>query len=631
MLYYLIVLTYQVCVDVLNHDIFQRGYSYDSGSVSLEKTVTIVGCNFQRQTTFSFSGGVIYINGVTINVDCLESIIYSCKSQLFGGFLYFKPNSGTMTVKKCSIDYCNASNYHFAYVSTISSVNLENSQVFYCGSTVSYHTGIQNGHVYLSNCNSTKNSGCFYISDCKNFGNYYSNYQNQQFAECIFIISLSNSGEITNCNFINNEIYQIYLKHSVCYLKHCSFEGSTQNFVKVFKEKMSYGAIILLDCNINLDKVSGPYYMKDPVRYQRVLICILYSPLFICFIISLFMKNKPSYFVLLINICIVCLIFFSIHMNMFFYIYETGLKGPLTYESSGDFFSDITRIGQLILMILLVVMWIIIPLGILGNCFNANFTADLMKYESNCKQNCCLNTMCYCCSPPCCSSICSDKCRDNIDYYHVCKEVFENQKDIVELQRTMQKNACIPPTIKVFSGGYSNIKDSDGKHQIIYDPLKEFNMKPILYGSWQENGSIPPIPNDEIIIYQSSYEAEVDNALMDILKENRDPIIRGLNDQQHWYLNQESITMENFVKLGVFIPSSSRWRGYFSSFFRFRYFLSLIFGYSFVYDTIWKLITQPLSHKCVKVISQDKIYRASFMEEDSIKYIITNTGDNIHP
>ena len=199
------------CINISNFDSNLNGF-YKTSSENL----LIFLCFFNRLTTYSSQGGVIYINFNPFFLQIFETTFYKCSASGYGGAIFVYVTSSIL--KKICSDSCfsNSGAYQFAYLSLnndrLKTQDIELMTIISCypnfqtGSN-SFHLDYGNQSIYY--LNSTKN----HLLDTSSLGsdiptfflmNFCNIYNNSVLSRSIRIFSNSNHN-ISNSNIILNQ------------------------------------------------------------------------------------------------------------------------------------------------------------------------------------------------------------------------------------------------------------------------------------------------------------------------------------------------------------------------------------------------------------------------------------------
>jgi len=142
-----------VCVN----ETISQGRSYSFGDIEISF------CSFFRTSSFSESGGVIYI--ITGSLGISNSMFFNCSSSLNGGAIYF--DSSTIQINRICGNCCKAVSGQFLFLRTQNN-NIGMISVSYCcnNGIGSYSINIFNGNNRLDDSNSSFN----YCNQVSGFG-----------------------------------------------------------------------------------------------------------------------------------------------------------------------------------------------------------------------------------------------------------------------------------------------------------------------------------------------------------------------------------------------------------------------------------------------------------------------------
>jgi len=203
--------TYDVllCVGVeCNNDVISQGRSYENDNINISH------CFFSRINSFSFDGGVLYVNGGTYTMIIRNSMFYNCICSQYGGAIYFaSSNSSSLRMVCANRCSCGLSNYGpFAYISASQTNHVEYLSASFCSHTFSGYRSfwIQSGNQRVDSTNSSMNYvfqvSSIYIQSPSSFSSSFCTFSNNQASSniCIYIYSTSGTLLISYSNIVHN-------------------------------------------------------------------------------------------------------------------------------------------------------------------------------------------------------------------------------------------------------------------------------------------------------------------------------------------------------------------------------------------------------------------------------------------
>lgn len=163
-----------------------------------------------------------------------------------------------------------------------------------------------------------------------------------------------------------------------------------------------------------------------------------------------------------------------------------------------------------------------------------------------------------------------------------------------ELTSIVQDNVRLPPTVNIISKKFS-------------DDFPNPTFTEVFFGSWQENGEIPIMPQSGSIIYNQIECYSFDKSAVELLHNNfiaslRETIGRGrfrvtLSLKTPGSINSAIVVSSKFVKLLRSKPMLV------------LYFILKLIGYSSIYETIWRFCGNRVLFYSNKHISAEKALR----------------------
>jgi len=120
------------------------------GRSYVDKNIDFSDCFFLRSSTFSGSGGVIYVSGGIYSMIVNYSMFYKCVCSTQGGAIYFSSTNSFLRMICANSCYISVSNYyHFAYLNA----SQENQVEYLSVSNCSHNTASGYYSIYLDSGN----------------------------------------------------------------------------------------------------------------------------------------------------------------------------------------------------------------------------------------------------------------------------------------------------------------------------------------------------------------------------------------------------------------------------------------------------------------------------------------------
>ena len=183
--------------------------SIDQGRSYVDKNINISLCFFSRYSSYSGSGGVIYVFGVSYSMNVNNSMFYNCLANN-GGAIYFESTNACLRMI-CS-NSCSASWSHFSYLVASQLNQLEYLSVSNCSHSTSgyYSIRLYTGNQIVDNTNSSMNNALqtsgIYISSPSSLSSSHCTFSNNKVSHSICIEFSSTSGTISMsyANYVHN-------------------------------------------------------------------------------------------------------------------------------------------------------------------------------------------------------------------------------------------------------------------------------------------------------------------------------------------------------------------------------------------------------------------------------------------
>ena len=157
--------------------------SLDQGRSDVDKNIDISNCFFSRSSSYSGSGGVIYVNGGSYSMNVNYSMFYNCVCSSHGGAIYFY--SSNSCLRMICANSCSASERFFATLRALEGNHVDYLSVSNCSRNTSggYPILFFAGNQGVDNTNSSMNNA----------------YQNSGIS-----INYPSSFNSSHCTFSNN-------------------------------------------------------------------------------------------------------------------------------------------------------------------------------------------------------------------------------------------------------------------------------------------------------------------------------------------------------------------------------------------------------------------------------------------
>jgi len=187
--------------------------SIDQGRSYVDKNINISNCFFNRSSSYSGNGGVIYVNGGSYSMNVNYSMFYNCVCSIYGGAIYFSSSNSCLRMicaNRCS---CGASSCgHFAYLYASQVNQVEYLSVSNCSHITSgwYSIILESGDQRVDNTNSSMNNAYGYsgigIYSPSSFTSSHCTFSNNKVSHSICIEFYSTSGTISMsyANIVHN-------------------------------------------------------------------------------------------------------------------------------------------------------------------------------------------------------------------------------------------------------------------------------------------------------------------------------------------------------------------------------------------------------------------------------------------
>jgi len=227
-----------------NETICNIGLGCDNESIGqgrsyVDKNIDISHCFFTRSSSYTGSGGVIYVDGGSYSMSINYSIFYNCVCSSYGGTLYF--SSSNSSLRMICANSCSASNGHFAYLQASQVNQVEYLSLSNCSHTTSgyYSIRLYTGDQRVDNTNSSMNnaiqvSGIFSQSPFS-FTTSHCTFSNNKVSNgiCIFFSSSSGTISMSYANIVHNNSPSI----GVVYVREA---GSRKMMYCIFNKNQNY-------------------------------------------------------------------------------------------------------------------------------------------------------------------------------------------------------------------------------------------------------------------------------------------------------------------------------------------------------------------------------------------------------
>ena len=199
-----------------NEIIFNVGFGCESESIGQgrsysQKNINISNCFFSRSSSYSGSGGVIYVSGGSYSMNINNSMFYNCVCSNIGGAIYFSSHNSSLSMicaNRCSCDVY--SSCHFAYLIASQVNQVEFISVSNCSHVTSGISpfALYTGNQRVDNTNSSMNNAIqisgIWISSPSSFISSHCTFSNNKVTGYSCIYFSSTSGIMSNANIVHN-------------------------------------------------------------------------------------------------------------------------------------------------------------------------------------------------------------------------------------------------------------------------------------------------------------------------------------------------------------------------------------------------------------------------------------------
>jgi len=173
----------------------------DQGRFYTQKNIDTIHCTFSMIKIFSGNGGVIFVNGGSLNMNISNSMFYNCSCSLNGGAIYFISLNSILRMI-CAFR-CSSFSYHFAYLSVTQNSHIEYLSLSYCSyetegsNSIRLYKGNQRFDTSNSSSNSSRERSCIRTGNPTIFLSKYCSFVHNNVSEKICIYFEHNTGEIS--------------------------------------------------------------------------------------------------------------------------------------------------------------------------------------------------------------------------------------------------------------------------------------------------------------------------------------------------------------------------------------------------------------------------------------------------
>jgi len=182
----------------------------DQGRSYSDINIDISHCFFLRSSSYSNSGGVVYVSAGSYSMSINETMFYNCICSNYGGAIYF--DSTNSSLRMICANRCSAPNDHFAYLSTSQMNHVEYLSVSNCSQTTSGYSSIciDSGDQRLENSNSSMNNAFrrsgIEINSPSSSTNSHCTFSNNEVSDsiCIYLYSTTETISMSYANIVHN-------------------------------------------------------------------------------------------------------------------------------------------------------------------------------------------------------------------------------------------------------------------------------------------------------------------------------------------------------------------------------------------------------------------------------------------
>ena len=198
------------------------------------------------------------------------------------------------------------------------------------------------------------------------------------------------------------------------------------------------------------------------------------------------------------------------------------------------------------------------------------------------------------------------------DTCETCGELSLPRKNLDELQPFIQEIRELPPIFELKGEAYHRTSKNGTKVTYEEDMI-------VPYESWEDQSLNILIPNDSLVIYRPSFEIIPDPDLEAIINEYKDNLKTSLTNKDSRERVKENYHLTSDVQSANYTSNDSKIICCTSWPMKFLYYLSVLLGFSHIYDLIWINSTSKIEDKIRKVASSVSGKYRCLCEERDIK------------
>jgi len=185
--------------------------SINQGRSYIDSNINVSDCFFSRLSSYSGSGGVVYVNGGSYSMIFNSSMFFNCICSSLGGAMYFSSQNSFLRMicaNRCSCG--NLNSYHFVYIQTPHMNQVNYLSVSYCSPSTfgSYSIRLDSGNQSVSNTNSSMNNANsysgLYLSSTSSSTSSHCTFSNNKVSDFGCLRFYSALGTMLYANILNN-------------------------------------------------------------------------------------------------------------------------------------------------------------------------------------------------------------------------------------------------------------------------------------------------------------------------------------------------------------------------------------------------------------------------------------------
>ncbi|EAX94151.1 hypothetical protein TVAG_105700 [Trichomonas vaginalis G3] len=206
----------------------------------------------------------------------------------------------------------------------------------------------------------------------------------------------------------------------------------------------------------------------------------------------------------------------------------------------------------------------------------------------------------------CCGLCGTEACSVTYVLHHISYPKVSSE----ELRLMHRENMCLPPTPHMYAISFS-----------YFDKPQTYANSTIgiQYGSWQENGERIEIPAKGIVVYDANGEYEYDENMDQKLDSAKVASFQKMFIYEGCFKVAFAETIASgLTTKAVVVEDSSFGQFCTSTAGKVLWWTTFVFGYSFIFDTIWQINSTRISFHSRKHIYADKSGKVEYGERDII-------------